>query len=189
MVDCKSCNDAEAFHLGRKGSRADETKLLGVLRKPDSRVLDGYLPGLDALEIEFNRSQTGKKMTEMLKYCHLDLEDVYITNLFKCVLPDDRFPTKKEYQKCKRKNLDKQIDEFKPKKMIMFGNYVSQTMFPGLAKHANHKDMIGEVLNYEGIPSLVFQHPSKIWPYSPERRQEFYYDLYEFLKETKKHSS
>lgn len=187
MADCKSCKGAEAFHSGRKGGRADETKILGILHKPDSRVLDGYLPGLDAWEIEFSRSKTGKKMREMLEYCHLDLEDIYITNLFKCVLENDRFPTKREYQKCKRKNLDRQIDEFQPKKIIMFGNYVYQNMFPRLAKHANHKDMVGEVLNYGEIPSLVFQHPSKIWPYSSERRKEFYHVLYTFLEQKKEH--
>jgi len=183
MVDipCSNvCKGAHSYHEGIKGDNADITKLLFVLNKPDKRVLVPTLYDID-YEIALSKSRTGKVLIDILKFCNLTINDVYITNLFKCVLPGDRVPRKKEYEKCVCV-LEQQIKDFKPKKIIMFGRRAYEFMFPEHAKKNKLEDMVGQILCYDNIPSLISYHPGMLEQiFKKKQKREHYEKIKDFL--------
>ena len=179
--ECYRCKGAFNFHPGLKGRNSENTKLLFVANKPDNRVLETVLPSFEQYESALLSTKTGKLMYRMLGYCGLSFEDIYWTNTFKCVLPNDRNPKKKEYEKCFNNYLKKQINDFKPKKIIALGEMPYRLMFPDKGNHAN--SLIG-TLDYKGIPVFIMPHPGKMWYYSDIRKQEeFYEPLDSFIRQ------
>ena len=128
-----------------------------VLNHSDHRALtktlfDDYLNALQ-------NSQTGKKLSVIFKRSNLTIDDIFITNLFKCIMP--REPTKAEYQKCFC-ILEEQIKKLNPDKIVMFGHWGYKTMFPELLKEKFYK-ITGSILDYNNIPVLITYHPGKLW--------------------------
>src|SRR4030042_4094303 len=121
MGKCSLCSNTEGFHYGVKGKNSYKTKILFVLNKPDSRIFRNALPTMDPYFIAFAETRTGKQVMEMLDYCELRIDDIYMTNSFKCVLRKNWEPSIEEYKRCFNKHLKKQIQEFNPKKTVVFG--------------------------------------------------------------------
>jgi len=179
--ECSLCKDAFNFHIGLKGKNSDRTKLLFIANKPDSRILEKVLPNFDSYEMALLSTKTGKMTYQMLRYCGLRFDDIYWTNVFKCVLPDDRNPRKKEYENCFNNHLKKQIVDFKPKKIIAPGEMPYRLMFPD---KGNHTSSLIYTFDYKGIPVFIMPHPGKIGYYSEIRREEEFYEALEsFIKQ------
>lgn len=179
---CDLCGeDATGFQEGSKGKRADITKILFVLHKPDSRIMQGVLGGFDPYLTVLSRTKTGAELSRMLNHCELTLENIYITNIFKCTLSGDRLPTKKEYKNC-LEFFNNEVAEFDPKKLVAFGSMVFNLMFPDSEKQHNHKGVWAKEFCYKGRPVFILPHPSKTYYYSEEKRvQRFYNPLKTFL--------
>lgn len=178
-IPCSSrCEGAFYYHAGLKGKNADETKILFVTNKPDSRILKPSL--FDDYEIALSKSQTGQIIIDILNDCNLKLSDVFLTNMFKCLLPKDREPTRKEYESCVSL-LERQVEGFKPDKMVAFGYRAYEFMFPKLAAQYTFGTMIGHELDYRGVPSLLTYHPGMMWKHPKEKRKEYYKKIKEFL--------
>lgn len=176
---CNICEGSSNFHEGLKGSKSDETKVMFVAHKPDKRVQNLVLPIFDPYEVVLSRTKTGKNMGALLNYCGLSLDDLFWTNIFKCVL-DDREPTKEEYLNCFEFHLKNQIREFNPNSIVALGSFVYRIMFPDDSKILNHSARIGAILHYEGIQTLIYPHPQKIRPpYCNKTREE---DLFNIMK-------
>lgn len=180
---CKLCGDeAIKFQPGIKGGNSDKTKFMFVLHKPDTRIMQPVLGFADRYDTTLGEVKTGKELGRMLRYLNLDMRDIYLTNLFKCVLNSDRDPGKRMLLKCLG-NLDKEITEFNPRKIVLFGTQVYNTLFPGLSKLNNHKEMWTKKRIYKETPVFFLPHPSKAVYFSQERRiSEFYEPLKEFLE-------
>lgn len=88
-------------------------------------------------------------MKSLLNYCRLGWEDIFWTNLFKCVFDENKVPTKKEYKLCLENQLNIQIESLKPKLIVALGSQVYETLFPRLSKHFNHNDFIGDISFYK----------------------------------------
>ncbi|MBW3023195.1 hypothetical protein KY308_03760 [Candidatus Woesearchaeota archaeon] len=175
--NCSRCEEASQFNPGIKGRNADLTKLLFILHKSDSRATVPVLPGLGFEEYEaaFMKTQTGQVIDGLAKFCNMVPDDIYITNFFKCLLPADRNPRKKEYKNCLLL-LEIQVKDFKSKKIVVFGSQPAKLM------SSNPKISLGKVFGYNGVPSLVAEHPSAPWLRSERLRNEYFEDISRFIR-------
>ena len=69
----------------------------------------------------------GKLLSELRALAGLEKGNVYITNVMKCYLPNNR-PTEKEIKAC-TPYLDKQVEIIKPKIIILLGNVANRYIF------------------------------------------------------------
>lgn len=181
---CSLCKDAIAFHDGIKGRNSDFTKLLFVLNRPDKRILQKALIGFDDYETALFGTKTGLELNNIIDYCSLTFDDVYITNVFKCVLKSDKTLSDTRYNMCYENYFKKQIEEFKPEKMILFGGASYNLMFPKQSSMYAHDEAIGKMALYNSIPSLIMPHPSRIWAYlEKSKKEKFYLKINEFIKD------
>ena len=157
MKPCRLCDRAIDQSPPLIGSRAYITKFMFVLHKPDSRISGGLFDGEINYDVALGLSKTGKELRLLLNYCKLDSEDVYITNFFKCTLPQDQNPGAKEYRNC-IKRLEEQIEEFNPNKIVFFSKFIEKYI-PEISK-----------------PHLVIAHPSRIWALRRKGTREAEYE-------------
>jgi uracil-DNA glycosylase family 4 len=180
MKDCDLCKRAYQFNYGLKGRNADNTRFLFILNRADKR-LNTILPGLPTYETALRTSATGSILEQALEYSGLTFERIYITNFFKCLLPQDASPGLEECKNCLTV-LNHQIAEFQPKKIIAFGNRPYQNMFPEQAKKQKLTQIIGTTLEYQNTPTLIMIHPSQIWKLlNPEKQRPYFEIIKEFL--------
>ncbi len=96
---------------------------------PDAEImLIGLGPGYN--ENEQGKpfvGQAGKFLDELLKLKNLSREEIYITNVIKCYLPDNK-PTQNQIKACSP-YLDSQIDIIKPKIILTLGNVATSHIF------------------------------------------------------------
>jgi uracil-DNA glycosylase family 4 len=173
------CKDAFSYSQGIKGVNADLAGILFVLNRADSRLLQQSLFNNAHLEAII-KTPTGKALDEILRYCNLSFDDVYITNLFKCLLPGDRSPRRNEYRNCTRL-LEQQVDDFKPRRIVAFGNMAYAFMFPGLAAEYRFETRVGQAFAFHDIPTLISHHPSKLVYFPSENKRWSYEKIKEFL--------
>ncbi len=171
------CKGAFSYSHGIKGRNAD--KILFVLNRADSRLLQQSLFNNTHLEALI-KSPTGKAFREIVDYCNLSFDDIYITNLFKCLLLGDRTPAKKEYERC-AKVLEEQVRDFAPLRIIAFGSRVYESMFPMESASKNFEKMVSEVLYYQNTPTLVSNHPCKLCSIISKTKEKHYRIIEEFL--------
>jgi uracil-DNA glycosylase family 4 len=191
-MKCNLCEGSKIFHYGLKGSNSDNTGLLWVLNKPDLRV-NNLWEGDERYRIALHGTNTGRVVEEALQFCGLSYEDIYLTNVFKCVLKEDRKPSRDDRRRCLDSFFQIQLSLFNPSEMVAFGAHVFETLFPKLVtKSRKHQDYIGTVQDYQGIPILVANHPSWIWSLNPmratgkgstEAQREHYQMIKEFTEE------
>lgn len=176
MYECNMCERALQHVPSLKGSRADKTKLFFLLHKPDSRIEENLFKGKDAYMITLGQTKTGQELIKLLEYCGLTLEDIFLTNFFKCTLPNDSNPTSNEYRNC-RKILERQIKEFEPEKIVVF----SIKVYHQLEKQPDN-GMDKQRTLYNGVPALVMPHLSAIYALlNVEKRQAEYEKIKRFI--------
>ncbi len=163
---CALCNNVEPFNSDRKGKFADNKKWMFILNAADKRVLHPTLFGED-YDTALGKTHTGKILGQFFKYSTISIEDIYLTNAYKClpVTPKgkDRKPKKKEYQNCSN-ILRFQIQEFAPKKIIVFGEPAYETLFSNQQEVKPFDEAIKSIENaYNGIPICAMNHPGEIW--------------------------
>ena len=194
IEDCSFCKDVLVCLEGLKGENADESKLMIVLNQPDDRILQPVFPGFDAYEIALMETQTGKQLNKMLEYNELSLDDVYLVNAYKGILPKgdrqrnfehSKIPRVNQYKTCIENQLDKQIKEFIPKGIVACGGYVFDAMF-GDNIDFGFMATEGNTLRYKDVSTLIYPHPSRIWSMKNEKiRERYYVILKNFLQTTK----
>jgi uracil-DNA glycosylase family 4 len=161
---CSLCPNASHFYEGRKGSRADETKFLFVLHCQNYVVKQAALSlgDMDNWTAAWLTSPTGQNLSGAMKVAGLDLEDVLIANVLKCVFPKGSKVLAEQYMACKKKWFDSQVWDFKPKKIVLFGDGVYHRLFPkeDLRGGRFKDELVGAQVVYGGVPALVMNHPS-----------------------------
>jgi len=87
---------------------------------------------------------SGKFLDELLKLARLKREDVYITNVIKCYLPDNK-PTQEQIKLCSP-YLDQQIELIKPETILTLGNvatsHISQKFNLGIGSIGKTHGMV-----------------------------------------------
>ncbi|MEE9525876.1 MAG: uracil-DNA glycosylase family protein [Candidatus Woesearchaeota archaeon] len=179
IVNCpKACDpDIIGQGAGFKGENADQAKIMFILHTPNDTILgQSYITA-------FNNSTTGTVIRKMLDFCYLDTDDIYVTNLYKCLLKGERKPRKTGYEACIQ-HLNDEILDFHPEKIILGGRPVYLNLFPYATE--NLDDVVGNTLDYrlgeESFPCFLSYHPGMLEQrFTIEKRQEHYHRLAEFL--------
>ena len=70
----------------------------------------------------------GKLLDKLLKFAGLERSSIYISNVVKCYLPDNR-ATEEQINICTSNYLDKQLNIIRPKIIIPLGNIATQYLF------------------------------------------------------------
>lgn len=104
-MGCQLCSGAYGFNPGLLGKNASQTGIMFILHRPDERAVSTL--GEESYETALRDARTGKTLSGMLGYCGLTWNDIFLTNLFKCVLLNDRQPSKEEYERCLELELNR----------------------------------------------------------------------------------
>ncbi|MEA2096910.1 MAG: uracil-DNA glycosylase, partial [Candidatus Cloacimonadota bacterium] len=71
---------------------------------------------------------SGIMLEKLLKHSQISRDEIYMTNLIKCNLPQNRRPKQREIKACS-KYLDMEIAEIAPKIIASLGYYATKYMF------------------------------------------------------------
>ncbi len=112
MIKCKEC---ALWKYNRIGEILNNC-ILGEGNKNSEIVLIGQNPGKqEILKDRVFVGKAGQFLDKLLEKSGIKREEIYITNLVKCLTPDNRKPTKVEIKKCSSLYLEKELKEVKPK--------------------------------------------------------------------------
>lgn len=177
MEICQKCEDTHDFNYGIKGKNADQTRLMMVLHHSDMRATVPALPCFDSYELALWKSATGKGIQDMLYFCGLFPDDAYITNFIKCLF--DRPLKSSDYLNCQNMLL-RQIEEFEPKAVMIFGQKPAEHLFSSKTL----KDVLYNENEKYGRPLKAFNHPSAPWLRSGRLKQRECGEAKRFLEKT-----
>ncbi|WP_457618013.1 uracil-DNA glycosylase family protein [Lutibacter sp.] len=108
---------------------------------------------------------------------------IYFTNMVKCLpLLNDkiRYPNSKELSACFQ-NLEIEIDEIKPKKIVLFGKKSSSFVSKRFNLKFNNKGFVFPVSEYKGIKFMDAYHPSYILIYKRNSIFEYKKNIVDFI--------
>ena len=118
-------------------------------------MLIGIAPG--AQEIKQGKpfvGPAGKWLDKILKKSKIDRKKLYITNLIKKKLPNNRKPTEKEIKKF-LPILKKEIKMINPKTIVLLGDAVTRAFF-----NKPIKSIRGRIIKSDKTTYLATYHPS-----------------------------
>ncbi len=192
-------SDVYAPNFGIKGSNYENSRIMFVLHRSDSRALSLAATQLAMPSFSGNnnvdaaywnalrKSDTGRVISWLLKsYCNMSWDDVFVTNFFKCLLPKtakgkDREPRENEYLMC-ADVLRKQIISAAPKKIVAFGGKTIEYMLPEITLGKDLPSLALTTHSYENIPLIVSYHPRKIHDMKIAESREHLIALKNFIK-------
>ncbi len=126
--------------------------------------------------------EEGNLLTEMLRAMQLTREEVFITNILKCRLPDNRNPHVDEIHAC-RDYLHRQIALINPKMIITLGQVSAQTL---LEKTDSIENLRGQIHQFQQKPLITVYGPNYMLC-SPIEKSKAWQDLQFALEVFKKH--
>lgn len=100
--------------------------------------------------------QAGLLLTEMIRAIGLERDSVYIANILKCKLPDERNPKVEEIKACGH-YLQRQIQLVQPKIILAIGRVAAQTLLETKEPLAKLRGVSHQL---DGIPLIVVFHPA-----------------------------
>jgi uracil-DNA glycosylase family 4 len=168
LGDCQRCG------LGQS-----RTKLVYGVGNPNaSLVLVGEAPGRDEdAKGEPFVGEAGQLLDRILLAMGMQRDDVYLCNVLKCHLPDDRDPQPDEVASCEA-FLMRQIAAIKPQVIIGLGRVAVHSLL-------KTKDPIsklrGEWQRYQGIPLMPTYHPDYLLR-NPEGKRDVWEDMKEVMR-------
>jgi uracil-DNA glycosylase family 4 len=143
---------------------------------PTARLMFvGEAPGADEdRQGEPFVGRAGKKLNEMIVAIGLTREEVYIANIVKCRLPENRDPQPDEVSSCSP-FLFQQIDAIAPRVIVTLGSPATKLLLKtkeGITK------LRGNWHEFRGVPLMPTFHPAYLLrAYTPENRRKVWEDL------------
>ncbi len=159
--NCDCCESAHDFFEGLRGPNYSKTGLLLVLHHSDFRALTPTLPGFDKYETTLWQTATGIFLSKILNFCHLSPDDVYITNLVKCIF--DRKLKPSDYDTCKLL-LTEQMYDASTRAIMLFGQKPAQSVLC----EKRLEDVLHKPTTWFDKPIMALNHPSAPWLRSEE---------------------
>ncbi len=108
---------------------------------------------------------SGKVLDALLRAVHIDREEIYMTNLIKCMLPKYRRPKFGEIEICSR-YLDREIALINPRILASLGHYATRYLFQKYAfplpSKKEFRAVYGKVLVADDKQIIPVQHPAAL---------------------------
>lgn len=163
--NCRKCRLSETRKNALCGEGKLDAKLMLIAQAPGEKE--------DEEERMFI-GPSGKVLDELLRLIHIKREEIYMTNLIKCMLPKYRKPKEDEIEIC-GKYLIKEIELVNPKIVVPLGYYATKYIFkrydiPLLSKKEFHT-LYGKVFLEKGKKILPLPHPAFLL-YNPSFEEE-----------------
>ncbi|MEM5820869.1 MAG: uracil-DNA glycosylase, partial [Candidatus Aenigmatarchaeota archaeon] len=111
----------------------------------------------------------GKFLNELLEMVGIKREDVYITNVVKCIPPNNK-PSDKQIAICTSLYLDNQIELIKPRLIITLGEIATRYIFEKNGKKFVNMGVHGKVFEFKKYFVLPMFHPASAL-YNPNLRE------------------
>lgn len=168
--DCELCplhENAEHVCLMGDGKRKSEVMVVG--EAPGYREDEEHRAFIGA---------AGQLLNKMLRdHAGLHRRDCYITNVAKCRPPENRTPTRKEIKVCVENYLLQEIEQVRPKWVLVLGNAALQGVIgkSGITKHR------GTRFEFPDFTVMASFHPAAVLR-NPRYGSELQVDLERFGK-------
>ncbi len=109
---------------------------------------------------------SGKVFEKLIHSAGLKRENIYITNLLKCFLPNCRKPRRDEMNICYKKILEKEIELVKPEIMITLGYHVTKFIFSQnglkIPNKIEFKTTFGQLFTAKNRKIVPLRHPATV---------------------------
>lgn len=111
----------------------------------------------------------GKFLNELLSIVGIKREEIYITNVVKCIPPNNK-PTEKQVFICTSNYLDKQIEIIKPRLIITLGELATKYIFEKNEKKFVNMSVHGKIFEFKNYFVLPMFHPASAL-YNPKLKE------------------
>lgn len=126
---------------------------------PADVMFIGEAPGADEDQVGIPFvGRAGQKFSELLERAGIDEDQVRITNVVRCRPPRNRRPKPDELEAC-LSYLMKEIEEVKPKVVVLMGNSALKLLGKGYRTVTKER---GEVYSWNGCRALITLHPGEV---------------------------
>lgn len=144
--------------------------LAGEGNKDADIILIAQAPGeLEDKENKMFIGPSGKMLDKLLQHAQISREEIYMTNLIKCNLPQNRRPKQKEIKVCS-KFLDEEINEIDPKILVPLGYYATKYLFEKYSLSEFTKKefpkLIGNIFLVDNLKIYPLSHPASLLYYN-----------------------
>lgn len=106
---------------------------------------------------------SGKKLDELLEEADIAREDIFMTNLLRCMLPHYRRPHPDEIEACTL-YLNREIDLVNPTVIATLGYFPAKYIFEkfGIGDKLEFPEVCGKVFSAEGKKIIPLGHPAAL---------------------------
>ncbi|MDX2490317.1 uracil-DNA glycosylase [Desulfosarcina sp.] len=108
---------------------------------------------------------SGKVLDELLEIAHIDRNNIYMTNLVKCMLPKYRRPKSDEINMCSR-YLDREIELISPEILAPLGYFATRYILKKydipIPSKPEFRKLYGKVVEADNKKILPLQHPAAV---------------------------
>ena len=106
---------------------------------------------------------SGKKLDELFRNVHIRREEIFMTNVLRCMLPHYRKPRQDEIDAC-TPYLDREIELIKPKIIGTLGFVAARYIFKkyGLENELNFPEVCGKIFSVGNLRIIPLRHPATL---------------------------
>jgi len=156
LQNCKLCELFETRLNALAGEGDINTDIMLIAQAPGE---------LEDKENKMFIGPSGKMLDKLLQNAKISQDEIYMTNLIKCILPQNRRPKQKEIKACST-YLDMEIAEIVPKIIAPLGYYATKYMFEknGLKEFSKKEfpALIGKIFVAENYNIFPLSHPASL---------------------------
>lgn len=173
ISNCQKCKELYSFR------QENEYKTVPGIGNINSKIMIiGEAPGQnEAKEGKPFVGRAGNLLTNILKSCGIEREEIYIANMIKCRPPSNRNPSEEEIDNC-RGYLDLQLKVIKPEWIVCLGKIAGQNMTNIFEPMSSLR---GRIFEYNKIKMIVTWHPAYILR-NPSKKSEVWEDFQPILR-------
>jgi DNA polymerase len=165
IKECKKCRLSRTRSNAICGEGKLDAKLMLIAQAPGKK---------EDKEGKMFVGPSGKILDELLKYAEVKREEIYMTNLIKCMLPNYRKPKQDEIQAC-CKYLDTEIKFINPQVLIPLGYWAAKYIFEKyeIPLHSNSEfgTVCGNLFLVKDRKILPLPHPAAML-YNPNLKKD-----------------
>ena len=153
---CKKCSLAETRINAICGEGNPHAKLILIAQAPGKT---------EDREGRMFIGPSGKVLDKLLAWINIDRQEIYMTNLVKCMLPKYRRPKSEEIKICSQ-YLDREIELINSRILASLGYYESRYIFEKyylpLPFKKEFREVYGKVFDAGNKKIIPLQHPAAV---------------------------